>query len=230
MRKNRIIGQKQSSFISDRIHKLNSPQNQKTVLAALQKFAEEQGHTRPPEGFKPIRKGSYFELIRDWNEPTSDPSVVGRRMADVRCVCGTELTLPYRIVGQLYKTSCGCRELRTEDRIALHQKHVHRLPRRMEDLRNSGPNHDGVHGLLKVEDFLLKNEHVLWQIKCACGKKFELTRQRFLRKQTDTCGSSQCLSLLAQGYTREHAVRMFQAARRATIDPRLFSIVKPVPE
>ena len=203
---------RQSAFVSDRIHGLNRP-SPKTLRDKLLAIAENNGHLRTPEGFETVNKYSYFKLLREWNEPTEDPSIKGRRMAEVQCVCGAIMMLPYRSVMQNYQTSCGCRKETTEEKIEQHHRHHPRLPKRMEDLRTSGPNHDGVHGFLKITGWFKLHEKIYWDVDCACGKRLKLTRAGFFQKQIDTCGSTQCKSLKAQGYTREQAERMFKAAR-----------------
>ena len=214
----KILDPQRSAFVSDRIHGLNRPTEPKTLKERLLAIAEKNNHLKKPTDFDTVNEYSYFRLLRDWYEPTSDPSIKGRHMAEVQCICGTIMMLPHRAVKQNYQTSCGCRKESLKDRVETHRRFADKLPRRTEDLRTSGPNHDGVHGYLKIVSWFKKHEKVYWDVDCVCGKRFHLTRAGFFHKQIDTCGSTQCKSLKAQGYTREQVEKMFKAAKRVKLD------------
>ena len=214
----KILDPQQSAFVSDRIHGLNLTNDPKTLREKLLAIARANNHLKPDENFPRFHEKSYFRIMREWIEPSDDPSIKGRRMVEVQCICGTIMMLPHRMVNQFYKTSCGCRKETLESKIEQNRRHYPRLPRRMEDLRTSGPNHDGVHGYLKIVSWFKKHEKIYWDVDCVCGKRFHLTRAGFFHKQIDTCGSTQCKSLKAQGYTREQADKMFKAAKRVKLD------------
>ena len=213
----KTLDAQRSAFISNRIHGLNRTNDPNALREKLLEIAKAQGHVKPDNDFPRFHEKSYFRILREWNEPTDDPSITGRRMVEVQCICGTMMMLPYRVVNQFYKTSCGCKKESVEQKIETNRKHYPRLPRRMEDLRTSGPNHDGVHGYLKIMSWFKKHEKIYWDVDCVCGKRFHLTRDGFFHKQIDTCGSTQCKSLKAQGYTRDQAFKMFKAARRLAL-------------
>ena len=138
----------------------------------------------------------------------------GKRMMDVRCVCGKEFALPYRIANQGYKISCGCRDDDLEERLEQHRFFNPKLPKRMLDLRTAGVNNDGVFGLLKATAFNKVGEKTIWQLDCACGKTLHIPRRQLTTRKVMHCGSRQCASLLAQRYTRDQVIKMFEAARR----------------
>lgn len=199
------------------------PKKAANLRELLTEMIIENGHDAPPEDFSPVRKNSYFQLLSENTDPETN-----RRTARVRCVCGKELTLPYRTVNQGYKTSCGCRDIKTVDRINAFRDHVKRLDVRREDLRTSGLHGDGVHGFLKVTGFQHRQGKFYWEAECACGSVILVSRRSLLHRKSDTCGDRQCRALRSQGYTREEARTMYVAARKAMADPNHLSFVKPV--
>lgn len=203
------------------VHRLVRATDGKTLQERLLEFASANGHLKPDPDFPRFDERSYFRILRDWYEPVPeehlaiDPNLKGKRMVEVQCICGTMMMLPYRSVNQFYVTSCGCREEKLAVKIAKNRESSPKLPRRMQDLRTSGPDGDGVHGYLKIVGWFKKQEKIYWEVDCVCGKRFNLTRGGFFHKQIDTCGATQCKSLKAQGYTREQARNLFIASKRA---------------
>lgn len=194
--------------------------DQEKLRKILANLVRENGHEAVPEDHVPAGKNSYFTELRTYHNDD------GRKLMDVRCVCGKEMTLPYRVVNQGYKTSCGCKDENLEKRINTFREYVQRLPRRMEDLRTSGLHGDGVHGFLKVVDFHKPDERLYWVLECVCGTKILKTRRQMVHMKYDTCGQHQCLRLRRQGYTREQALKMFSYARKADRDPSLVTLVQ----
>lgn len=180
-----------------------------TLRAKLHMFAEQEGHTLPPDGFDPVVKYSYFVKLKEYYEPTYDPNIKGRHMMEVRCICGKVKKYPYRMVMAKVKTSCGCREKTMKNRLGDYKASRCVPPPNLQDLTKSGPNEDGIHGMLKVMSYKpVRNMHK-WIVECACGWRRLMSRDTFRRKQTETCGDPRCISLLGQGYTYSTAKRMF---------------------
>lgn len=196
--------------ISNKIHNVKPVFTKPTLAETLHAIAEKENHLPVSDQFVQTLAGSYLQLDRDYYLESPKPGVLGRRMAELTCVCGKKLTLPFLHYIKKHKRSCGCRDENVEKRVAVHKEMVERLPPRMLDLRKSGENGDGVFGFLKVTSYVKYQEKHKWVMQCVCGTHLTLTRHNLGRKKISHCGAPLCTKLYSEGYDRTNAIKFLR--------------------
>jgi hypothetical protein len=208
-----------------------------TLKEKLLDIAVAHGHIH--KRTKTSTSGTSLTILRDWFAETDNPEVKGRHMADCRCACGNELTLPWNQVKKKIITHCGCLKKPTKDRVLAKYKETRVVaPKGHRDWTRAGVDADGVFGLMRFvgwerradptyrpkpvpkdqrkrsgERRGVEGTRVFWKMVCACGKVVWVQSIDVNRRVPLTCGGSFCTRFLASGYSRRQAMKHFTKMR-----------------